>query len=218
MLESLEPKLLDIINRYFPDSLSHGKFHVLRVVMLSKRLQAEVAKHHGQEADLDILVAAAYLHDIGRLDNVKPLVDAEPPLDLPHASRSAALAREILSKEPRFPATKIPAVEKTIIAHSFSKGEIPATIEEKILSDADKLDTIGAQGIIRTIAYSVEHGRSIQDTLDHFNDKILKLKDLLYTAPAKKMAIEKHAIVEKFVKDLAQDLRDVVNLAATSSR
>ncbi|NMC08641.1 MAG: HD domain-containing protein, partial [Candidatus Lokiarchaeota archaeon] len=171
----------------------------------------------GRRIDLEVLLAAAYLHDVGRLADMMPLARAVPPESEPHATRSVAFAREILRGIGVFPAAKIPAVEHAILAHSFSLGERPGSIEAMILSDADKLDAIGAQGIIRTVAYSVELKRSLQDTLDHLNEKILRLKDTLYTPQAKRVAVGKHDIVVRFVDDLVQGLAGVPERASNTS-
>jgi uncharacterized protein len=166
---------------------------------------------------MQVLLAAAYLHDIGRLDDIGALSSIVPPVSEAHASRSVVFARAILARMPGFPASKIPAVEHAILAHSFSKGEQPGTIEAMILSDADKIDAIGAQGIIRTVAYSVENHRMIDDTLAHFNEKILNLKDLLLTIPAREIAGTKHDIVARFVADLVYDLAGVPPRACKKS-
>ncbi len=219
MNADIEGRLLSIIDHHFPDSLAHGREHVLRVVESCKEIANSIVAEEGRKVDRDVLLAAAYLHDIGRLSDMMPLARAVPPASEPHATRSVAFAREILQGLGGFPAAKIHAVEQAILAHSFSMGEQPGTVEGKILSDADKLDALGAQGIIRTVAYSVEQGRSLQDTLDHFNEKILKLKDLLYTNPAKRIAVAKHDIVACFVDDLVHGLAGVpARVSNTSSK
>jgi uncharacterized protein len=215
--DSLETRLLAIIDAHFPDSLAHGREHVLRVVVSCKEIANSIMTEEGRRIDHDVLLAAAYLHDVGRLSDMMPLARAVPPASEPHATRSVAFAREILRSMGGFPAVKIPAVEQAILAHSFSLGEQPGSIEGMILSDADKLDALGAQGIIRTVAYSVEQKRSLKDTLDHFNEKILKLKDLLYTAPAKRIAEDKHDIVARFVDDLVHGLDGVPERASNTS-
>ena len=217
MPDDLEAQLLAIIDAHVPDSFAHGRLHVLRVVALCKRIADDASRHHGARVDMQVLLAAAYLHDLGRLDELKPLSNLVPPKDDPHASRSAAFARDILRAASGFPRGKIPAVERAILSHSFTRGEAPDSIEGEILSDADKIDAIGAQGIIRTVAYSVEQHRSLQDTLDHFNEKILKLKGLLYTRAAREIAVAKHEIVSSFVDDLVHGMAGVPARARKTS-
>nr|MDO8085158.1 HD domain-containing protein [Candidatus Sigynarchaeum springense] len=217
MNADIEARLHEVVDRYFPDSLAHGRGHVLRVVASCKEIATGIEAEGMRRIDRDVLLAAAYLHDTGRLGDMQPLARAVPPAGAPHAARSVDFAREILHNVGGFPLAKIPAVEQSILAHSFSKGERPATIEGEILSDADKLDALGAQGIIRTVAYSVENSRSLQDTLAHFNEKILKLKDLLYTNPARRIAEAKHELVARFVDDLVHGLAGVPERADSTS-
>jgi uncharacterized protein len=216
LLPDLENHLYAIIDAVFPDSLSHGKLHVFRVVTTCKKIAADLEQEEGTSIDMDVLLTAAYLHDLGRLESIQPHSTAMPAAELPHAERSVAFARDILENMECFPAEKIADVESTILAHSFSAGEVPSTIESMILSDADKLDAMGAQGIIRTVAYSVEQHRTLENTLEHFNEKIVKLNSLLFTEPGKKIGASKQALLELFTAELAQDLRDL--LESTSSR
>lgn len=165
---------------------SHDAEHVKRVVKLAKY----IAEREG--ANLDIVLTAAQLHDIVR--------DTEN-----HAVDSAKKARKILKKmgkEDEF----IAAVTHAIESHSFSSGIKPKTLEAKVLSDADKLDAIGAIGVARAFLYSGERGRSIEDTLKHFEEKLLRLKDLLYTETARKIAEERHKFLRIFYQQIKKEL------------
>ena len=72
-------------------------------------------------------------------------------------------------------------------------------MEGKIVQDADRLDAMGAIGIARTFAYGGEHGRSIEESVQHFYDKLLLLKDELNTETAKEIAEKRHAFLEAFI-------------------
>ena len=89
-----------------------------------------------------------------------------------------------------------------INAVSFSKnrGRVPETLEAKVVQDADRLDAIGAIGIARTFAYGGEHGRSLDESVQHFYDKLLLLKDLMNTEAGKALAEERHAFLEEFLR------------------
>ena len=75
----------------------------------------------------------------------------------------------------------------------------------KILSDADKLDAIGAIGIYRTIAYQVSHGTGLNGVLKHLQEKILKLNDRLYLEKSKELALDKKKIVDLFNVKLKEE-------------
>lgn len=98
------------------------------------------------------------------------------------------------------------------------------SLEGKIAQDADRLDAIGAIGIARTFAYGGKKGRLIYDpsnnqivdekeyrekgsntSISHFYDKLLKIKDLINTETAKKIAIERHKFLEDFLKEFLNE-------------
>ncbi len=168
---------------------SHGWEHVLRVFELADRL----GKKEG--ADMEILLVSAILHDVGRMISEDK-----------HAIASAKLSENLL-RDLGFPEEKIKRIVHCILAHSFSSGISPETLEAKILSDADKLDALGAIGIARVFMYSGEKGRSVRDSIKHFKEKILKLKDLLYTEEAKRIGESRDLFVREFLERLEKELR-----------
>lgn len=172
--------------------MSHDEDHVRRVM----KLAVYIAKR--ESADIEIVRKAAELHDIAR--------------DKPnHAVESANLAREILKKE-GYNDDFIEKVVHCIESHSFSSGVKPKTLEAKVLSDADKLDAIGAIGIARAFIFSCERKRSIEDTLRHFEEKLLRLKDCLYTRTAKEIAKERHEFLVRFYEQIKNELEFVEKL------
>lgn len=88
------------------------------------------------------------------------------------------------------------------VSFSKNRGKVPATIEGKIVQDADRLDALGAIGIARTFAYGGAHGRSIMDSLQHFEDKLFLLKDEMNTAEGKRIAQARHEYIEAFAHEL----------------
>ncbi|WP_201763917.1 HD domain-containing protein [Archaeoglobus sulfaticallidus] len=166
---------------------SHDHEHVKRVLNLA----LYIAEREG--GDIAIVKKAAELHDIAR--------DKEN-----HAVEGAKIAREIL-KEEGFDREFIDRVAHCIEAHSFSSGIEPKTLEAKILSDADKLDAMGAIGVVRAFQYSFENGRSLEDTLKHFDEKLLKLYDCLYTNTAKKIGMERHRFMKEFYERIKKELK-----------
>ncbi len=61
-------------------------------------------------------------------------------------------------------------------------------------------------GIARVFMYSGEHGRDIDASIKHFEEKILKLKDLMYTETARKMAEGRHRFTEEFIERLRREI------------
>ena len=90
-----------------------------------------------------------------------------------------------------------------INAVSFSKnrGKRPETAEGCIVQDADRLDALGAVGIARTFAFGGSHGRPPEDSIAHFHEKLLLLKDMMNTGKAKEIAEERHGFMEDFLRE-----------------
>lgn len=100
----------------------------------------------------------------------------------------------------------------------FSQDQI-SSIEFQIVQDADRLDAIGAIGIARAFNYggfknrpihkpgknlqeysdSAAYHKSDAPTINHFYEKLLKLKDLMNTDTGKKMARERHQYMLEFL-------------------
>ena len=164
------------------DSGGHDAAHTLRVRRNAMRIAAE-------EPGCDLLVVelAALLHDA---DDHK----------LFHTEGNAN-ARRFLERE-GVPAETIARVCAAIDSVSFSKnrGRRPETPEGRIVQDADRLDAIGAVGVARCFAYGGEHGRAMEESIQHFHDKLLLLKDELNTESARRLAQTRHAFLEAFLK------------------
>ena len=68
-------------------------------------------------------------------------------------------------------------------------------------STADRLDAIGAIGIARTFAYGGKHDRPPENSIEHFHEKLLLLKDRMNTEKGKEMAESRHDFLELFLKE-----------------
>ena len=74
-----------------------------------------------------------------------------------------------------------------------------------IVQDADRLDAMGALGIARTFAYGGKTGRSLDESIQHFYDKLLLLKDQMNTDTAKQIAAERHSFMTDFLREFDQE-------------
>ena len=171
---------------------AHTFDHIKRVYALS----IQIGKDSG--ADLKVLGAAALLHDIGR--------SKEDVIGISHSILSGEMSQEIL-KDVGFNDDEIDKVVDAIRTHRFSEGIEPNSLEGEILSDADKLDAMGAIGVFRAIAQANSTGVGIEAFLSHADAKLLRLKDLMYTEGAKPIAEERHRTLEAFVLQLREELQ-----------
>jgi len=168
----------------------HGYPHVMRVRKLALQLAA-----HYNSVDKEVVELAALLHDIGR----------SGPGMTDHAFTSARVAG-LLLRAMGYSESKVRAIVEAISTHSYSAGREPQLLEAKILSDADKLDALGAVGIARVFLYSGAIGRGIEDSIAHIKTKILKLPDLMKTPEGRELALKKVKIVMEFIKCIEKEL------------
>lgn len=169
------------------DGTGHDYFHIERVAKIAGRIAKE------ENADEFLVELAAWLHDLGdhKLHNG---VDKSEEM-ISEFLNGLNVDQEIISK-----------VIEIVSQVSFSKGKTASSLEAKIVQDADRLDAIGAIGLARAFAYGGSKHREIHNpeesedtTVQHFYDKLLKLKDLMNTDAAKKIAGERHQYLEKFL-------------------
>ena len=182
---------------YYQNDAAHDFDHVLRVLNNALKI-AET-----EEADRDILQTAVLLHDIARADQEQTGVD--------HAHEGAKRARKILTDAP---STFVDAVCHAIETHRFRADNPPLTLEAKILYDADKLDSMGAVGVARVFAYAGSHNTRLwaddidgdHTPLQEYRVKLVRLKDKLITASARRIATERHAYMVQFFERMAAEV------------
>jgi len=197
---------------YLKADVVHDFDHVLRVYRTAEHL-AEI-----EGADLDIVRAAALLHDA---EGAAPGVGSTR---LSHQHASAEFAARVLSKE-GWTAERIATVQHCIRAHRFrDDSEPPATLEAKILFDADKLDVLGAVGAARVIAYAALDGNPFYfppsdqflnsgkeapgEPHSAYHEHLFKLRKVgarMFTATAKTMAAERLAYLDAFFERLIEE-------------
>ena len=156
--------------------------------------------------DMFLVEMAALLHDVD---------------DWKLANAESGKAKQWLKKCELQPETveKITAIIEQVSFKGAGEENRAATIEAKVVQDADRLDAIGAIGIARTFAYGGSRNREIYNpevkpvfhtdfdaykknqshTINHFYEKLLLLKDLMNTKTGKKMAEERHEFMKQFL-------------------
>lgn len=206
----------EVARQWYPDGDPvHGFDHVLRVYNMAEKL----AQSEG--ADLEIVRAAALLHDA---EGSQTSGGDEGRKE--HHQASADFARKILEAE-GWPEDRILAVQHCIRAHRFrAASEPPATLEAQVIFDADKLDVIGAIGVVRTIAYNVVTGEPVfiepsekflrtgekepgeeHSSYHEYFFKLSKIKDRLYTDTARRMGESRHQLMQAFFDQLSAEMR-----------
>lgn len=196
----------------------HDWSHVERVYSLSLK----IAKT--EKADINILKLAAYLHDIGRREEMR----SRGKID--HAERGVKLADKILSEYSLDKEVK-ENILHCILSHRFRNNHKPTTIEAKILFDADKLDSIGAVGIGRDFLFAGSSGSNclytgnerklVKNAREHsytkedsalleYYFKLKKVKSKILTKTGKKIAKERHEYMVDFFKRFELEVKGLL--------
>jgi uncharacterized protein len=183
----------------------HDWWHIHRVWKTAQHIAA------AEKADDLVVALGALLHDI-----------ADSKFHHGDETIGPRKAREwLLSLGVEEPV--IQHVENIITHISFKGGNHQQPFKSKeldIVQDADRLDAIGAIGIARAFNYGGFKNRLLYDpavqpnmnmskeeyknnkapTINHFYEKLLLLKDRMNTATGKKMALQRHAFMESYLK------------------
>ena len=193
-----DDNLISIVRKFAVENSEkndiHGFAHVERVyntcVKIGKKLNA----------NLNVLKIAAFLHDIGRID------EEEDTLKRNHAEISAEKAKKFLaSNNFNLAQEDCDNIIHAIRTHSFSNNISPQTLEAKILSDSDKLDAIGAIGIFRTIGFTLQNNGGIDQVIEHLESKILKLKEQMFLEYSKSLGEDRQKTVLNFYNKLKKE-------------
>ena len=201
----IEKTKIFVKNKLEGEGSGHDWFHIERVYNLAKYIGEK------ENADSFIVEMAALLHDI---DDWK----------FSNTNDIKTTVTENFLKSINIDDDSFEKIIKIIQTISFKGGVVDSTqhtTEGKVVQDADRLDAIGAIGIARTFAYGGSKNRVIYDptikpidfkslddvknaknhTINHFYEKLLKLKDLMNTNTAKEIAQKRHKFMEDFLNE-----------------
>lgn len=190
------------------DASGHDWPHIERVVRMARKICA------AEQAEPFVCELAALLHDVADeklnpskeagIDKVRSWMDGEP---IESSAKDNVL--DIIST----------------MSYSAGPARPMKTIEGWVVRDADRLDAIGAIAIARTFVYAGWIGHPIYDpalppreemtkeqyrygkttAVNHFYEKLLKLKSLLYTETARRIAEQRHQFMEMYLEQFHQE-------------
>ncbi|MGG5358454.1 MULTISPECIES: HD domain-containing protein [unclassified Enterococcus] len=191
------------------DQTGHGADHIQRVAAIAEEILKTEPK-----ADSFIALSAAYLHD-----TIDDKVTADP--------QAAADQLATFLTELDVPQEKIQAIFAIIDNMSYSKelsGKMELSLEGKIVQDADRIDALGAIGILRTSYFGGGHGHPIHDpnmlpktfkdkedyrkgttVINHFYEKLFLLSETMNTEYGKKEAKRREAFMKEFLDEFYRE-------------
>ena len=185
----------------------HDWFHIERVFKNSILISKD------EKVDVFVVSLAALLHDI-----------ADPKFYNGDETVGPKVATKFLKEQEvheQIINHVVNIIKHISFKNSFDKESKKFTsIELKVVQDADRLDAIGAIGIARCFNYGGFKNRALYDpeiipnlnmtkkqyknsdtpTINHFYEKLLLLKDSMNTLSGKKIAAQRHAFMETYLK------------------
>src|SRR5262245_27710743 len=191
-----------VVERVAPDP-AHDLSHLWRVAEWTLRLG-------GRRIVAREAIAAAFLHDfINRPKHSRTRA---------RASSDSAEAVGPLLRGAGFNEPAISRIRGAIRDHSLSRGARPSEHLAQALQDADRLDAVGAIGILRAAAVGGvmgSHALDLEDpwarvrqlddrqfVLDHFFTKLLRLPDLMLTPGGRAEARRRGARMRRFLTEV----------------
>lgn len=204
-------KTADYLKKSFSnEATGHDWWHIKRVWQMARQIGKM------EQADMFVVEMAALLHDLGDYK-------AEPDRKDRQEEKIGAWLDKMKVCDP----------DRRLILHiilhmSYSKNLFEhhdLSLEGQIVQDADRLDAMGAIGIVRTFVYASAHHispyipgvkprvfRSIKhykhhevSAINHFYEKLLLLKKCMNTKAAKKLAAARHEYMEKFLREFFKE-------------
>lgn len=182
------------------DAGGHDYWHTLRVYRNAMTIAEQ------EECDKRIVAIGALLHDV---DDVKLFATD-------HYSNAKSIMAE-LGLDPAAVDEVLTIIDQ--VSYKGADSVVPTTIEGKIVQDADRIDALGAIGAARAFAYGGSRGRCMHDpdvkpmehitevayrnnvgtTINHFYEKLFRLKDLMNTETGRMIASERDAYLRDFL-------------------
>ncbi|PIA64182.1 hypothetical protein AQUCO_00201456v1 [Aquilegia coerulea] len=195
---------------------SHDASHAFRVRDLALSLAQEEGLASSPQT-IQIVELAALLHDIGDYKYVRDPSKGEIV--------EKFLEEECVDESERMRILNI--IKRMGFKEELTQkinGEL--SLEFRVVQDADRLDAIGAIGIARCFTFGGSRNRVLHDpnvqprldlskeqymkkdeqtTLNHFYEKLLKLKDLMKTKAGQRRADKRHKFMEEFLKEFYEE-------------
>lgn len=193
------------------EATGHDWWHSKRVYEMAVRL----AKAQTEPVDMEVVMLGALLHDIEDWKFNDGDEEAGPK------------AAENWLKTCRADSELIAHIKIIIKDLSYKGSESfrgMKTLEGMIVQDADRLDAVGAVGIARCFAFGGAFGNEIinpdiparvqitseeymdknikMTTVNHFYEKLFRLKDLYNTEEAKKIGMVRHEYMKAYIRQL----------------
>ncbi len=190
-MDNITEKAIAFITGLFSgNSDGHDMSHTMRVY----RRSMKISETH-PEADRTLVALIALLHDADDHKNFSNVNNENARKFLTDNGVSSEVQDSICR-----------SINE--ISFSMNRDRRPSSPEAMIVQDADRIDAMGAVGIARTFAYGGKHGRTLEESIGHFQEKLLKLRDMMNTEEGKAQAEELHAFMVSYLDEFGSEISE----------
>ena len=209
MSELFDALLAEVKSKFSSAKGCHDFEHIMRVVKNTEHLLTLLP-----EADREITLCGALMHDFCRREED----DSDGKLD--HAALGEKVVYALLLDK-GCPQEQAAAISSIVGRHRFRSGKTPETLEEKIVYDADKLDSLGAIGIGRAFLFAGKTGAKLHNSAEEalagsayscedtaFREYLVKLRHLpekMQTLPGREIATKRLEFMTEFFERLSAE-------------
>lgn len=224
VLNAAEKIMVDTMARYDP---SHDAYHVQRV----RNTALQIAEKVPTRPDMLVIELAALLHDVLDKKYVSAIDAADPykfflpffesmasqhGIDLVRDGRGRLIARIIDNVSW--------STEKNLKEKGLWTTWHDECVELHCVQDADRLDAIGAFGVMRCAAYTTVTNNALyapagdpgqpQSAIQHFHDKLIHIRGRLKTDYGQRLGAKRHQVLLDFIAAVEEEYSASVPLKA----
>lgn len=191
---ALETLLAAVAPLYERNDPAHDLAHAQRVTALAEK----IAGHEG--GNLRVILPGALCHDLGRWEAAS------------HSAENGKVIAALLAGL-GYGVNLTRNIVRVVQRHSLSGPTAPETLEEKIVFDADKLESLGAIGIGRCFAVSGSLNQALFSStgegvtaLRMLNHHLARSFERLHTMTARRLGEARHAFLLAYIDQLEAEL------------
>ncbi len=203
-LRNLEDRVIELFPKGDP---SHDLLHLKRVLKTALFLATT------EGGNLEILIPAVLLHDIVQVPKNSP--------ERSSTSEMAALKASEILEPLGWSKDDIKKIAQAVLEHSYSRGLAATSVESAILQDSDRLDALGAIGLMRMVSCGTLMGTPFYEDsidvfskntyedrkyiIDHVFTKLIRLPELMNFQWSQAEARKRFEFMEHFLRQLGAE-------------
>ncbi len=204
-LEELKSRLKNEFSDYY--EIAGGQNYRYRHLLTTRKLALKIIQQpeiSGKDFDEKVVEISALFHDIGRKEDIQDGFLDPMETHEGHDRTGEKIVENFV--EDFVNSQQLKKIKKAIGNHHSDAK----TVEGKILQDADDLSNFGVNNLWRSIHYSSDHERTLQEAIDYFwnqqTDQYREKIENMYFRFTKEKAEERLQRLKSTIKDIEREI------------